>query len=584
MGTQVAAGSTWPEVGERDPDPRAHGRKIQTEISAVLERARTATGKGRGTAIPRAKIVPLLESVLDFIAKCPGGPTGDLHTEATTKDDFEALAAKLAAKLLETVSVQPRVSPTASRTRSYVDALTNSPPQSFPQSALSRMTSTSAAPISSRQAREIRVKTNFNNDNRPRAGHSRTSKEVVNMANEGIAKAALQQGPPGAHPIEMATVQVSGDYLLLAKDAATAERLIKNGPEWVTCLGGNAEVVTPTYGVMVMNIPVSTFNPQEQQQMKQMLVGENFQLLEGYEINHLDWLLKPKPGQATGTMVISFLSKAGANAALAAEVLAWEGGIKRTVRYSRACRVLQCFKCYEYGHTTRNCRNTEKCGHCAQEHLTKDCPAPTGTKTCALCKGNHPAWAQSCKYRQKEMERVEAEKTKVRQQPYYPEDPAISPGISERGSTVSFAAQDQEETMTDAPTPAEAASATLSVSQIASSISSQAVRPRNQNLSSILKKAKTPQRTRATAAAKTQITGITPMQVKKRVFGQAATSSSQEERQCEPGSDAIEIVDPSQHRGSSPPLLPDAPWESVTRRRSGRMSTTRTRETTTTDE
>jgi hypothetical protein len=40
-------------------------------------------------------------------------------------------------------------------------------------------------------------------------------------------------------------------------------------------------------------------------------------------------------------------------------VLAWEGGIKRTVRYSRACGVLQCFKCYECGHTTRRCRNTE---------------------------------------------------------------------------------------------------------------------------------------------------------------------------------------------------------------------------------
>ena len=81
------------------------------------------------------------------------------------------------------------------------------------------------------------------------------------MANEGIEKAGLHQGPPGTRHIEMATVQVSGDYLLLAKDAATAERLIKHGPKWVTYLAGNAEVITPTYGVIAMGIPVDTFNP-----------------------------------------------------------------------------------------------------------------------------------------------------------------------------------------------------------------------------------------------------------------------------------------------------------------------------------
>ncbi|THX18851.1 hypothetical protein D6D17_01816 [Aureobasidium pullulans] len=582
MGTRAAAGSSWPEVGERDPNPRAQGRKIQTEITAVLERARATTGKGKQTAIPRAKIVPLLESMLDYIGKASTGAQGDPHPEITTKTDLDAFAAKI----LAAVSAQPQVSPTASRTRSYVNALTNSPPQSFPQSALSRMTATSAAPISSKQAREIRVKTNFNNDNRPRAGHSRTSKQIVAMANEGIAKAELQQGPTGSHTIEMATVQVSGDYLLLAKDAATAEKPIKNGPKWITCLGGNAEVITPTYGVMVMNIPVSTFNPQEQQQMKQMLIGKNYQLLHGYEINHLDWLLKPKPGQVTGTMVISFLSKAGANAALAAEILAWEGGIKRTVRYSRACRVLQCFKCYEYGHTTRNCRNSEKCGHCAQEHLTKDCPTPNGTKKCTLCKGNHPAWAQSCSYRRKEMERVELEKEKVRQQPYFPEDPVISPGPSERGSTISFASQDREESMEDAPTPAEAAATLPNASQIASSLSSQSSRARNPNLTGILKKSKTPQRARATAAAKTQLTGIsTALQAKKRTFGQAAVNPAGEERQCEPGSDATTIMEPIQRIESSPPPLLEVQWTEVPqRRRSIRANVTRTQETPETNE
>ncbi|KAG9633957.1 hypothetical protein KCU77_g11122, partial [Aureobasidium melanogenum] len=579
MRTQAAAESTWPVVGQKDPNLRAHGRKIQDEISAMMECARGKGKNGKSKGYPQGKVNELFRSMLEFIDKAPGGPGVAMQPEAPTKDDWDAFAAKL----LETVSTQPRVSPTTSRALSYVEALTNSPAQSIPQSALTRMTTSSKSPISTRQAREIKVKTNFNSDNRPRAGHSRTSMEIVNMANEGIEKAGLLQGPPGTKVIEAATVQVSGDYLLFAKDGATAERLIYHGPDWVACLGGNAEVVTPTYGVMVMNIPVTTFNPDEQEQMRHMLIGANYQLLADHKVSHMNWLLKPKNDKATGTMVVSFTTKVGANAALAAGCIAWEGQMKRTIKYSSACRVLQCFKCYQYGHTTRKCRNEEACGHCAREHLTKDCPTPVGDKTCALCKGNHPAWAQSCKYRQKEMERVETEKEKVRLQPFYPEDPVVSPGPSERGSVVSFAAHDQEETMTDAPTPSEAASFASGAIRIASPMGSQNARPRNQALSSILKK--TPQRTRAAAAAKARVTGIiTPLQAKKRTFGSQATSSPQEERQCEPASDAIEVIDPEQIRGSSPPLVPDQQWVRVSDRRSSRTSTSRTQETTTDNE
>jgi hypothetical protein len=76
--------------------------------------------------------------------------------------------------------------------------------------------------------------------------------------------------------IEMTNVQVSGDYILWAKDAATAERLTLNGAQWVTCLGGNAEVVTPAYGVVVRNIPVTTFDPQQQELMKNAFTGQNY--------------------------------------------------------------------------------------------------------------------------------------------------------------------------------------------------------------------------------------------------------------------------------------------------------------------
>ena len=89
MGTQVTAGSSWPEVGQRDPNPRAHGRKIKTEISALMEHARAKQGKGKAKAYPPGKVNELFRSILDFLDKEPAGPAGNLHPEATTKGDLE---------------------------------------------------------------------------------------------------------------------------------------------------------------------------------------------------------------------------------------------------------------------------------------------------------------------------------------------------------------------------------------------------------------------------------------------------------------------------------------------------------------
>lgn len=84
MGTQAAARSSWPEVKERDQNPRANGRKIQAEISAVLDRAHATTEKGRGTAMSEASMVPLLEFMLGCLLK------GGVHSELTNKSDLEA--------------------------------------------------------------------------------------------------------------------------------------------------------------------------------------------------------------------------------------------------------------------------------------------------------------------------------------------------------------------------------------------------------------------------------------------------------------------------------------------------------------
>jgi hypothetical protein len=184
-----------------------------------MECACEKTKTGKDKAYSQKKVNEIFRSILKFVEKAPEGPGEAMHLEAPTKGDLDAFAAKI----LAAVAIETRVSPPTSQAESFVEATSNvSPPQSIPQSVLTRMTTSPATAISLRKYREIRVKRNFNNDNRPRAGHSRTSTEIVKVANAGIERAGLLQGPPGSRTIEMATVQVSGDYLLILSGPSLA--------------------------------------------------------------------------------------------------------------------------------------------------------------------------------------------------------------------------------------------------------------------------------------------------------------------------------------------------------------------------
>ena len=78
--------------------------------------------------------------------------------------------------------------------------------------------------------------------------------------------------------------------------------------------------------------------------------------------------------------------------------------MNRLPLYDRACRVKQCFRCYQYGHIGTQCNTSQTCGHCAENHESKHCKQK-GTEgfipKCTTCKGTHNAWSNACSEPQK---------------------------------------------------------------------------------------------------------------------------------------------------------------------------------------
>lgn len=75
--------------------------------------------------------------------------------------------------------------------------------------------------------------------------------------------------------------------------------------------------------------------------------------------------------------------------------IAWE-----TVDWKDHFFTMRCFKCLGTGHSHKECRNTEKCAKCGENHPTKECGNHgADAEHCHLCKSNHNATDEEAKHK-----------------------------------------------------------------------------------------------------------------------------------------------------------------------------------------
>ena len=48
-------------------------------------------------------------------------------------------------------------------------------------------------------------------------------------------------------------------------------------------------------------------------------------------------------------------------------------------------QIIRCFKCQKFGHISTKYQSGEKCGHCSEDHLFRDCPNKNQESKCANC-------------------------------------------------------------------------------------------------------------------------------------------------------------------------------------------------------
>jgi hypothetical protein len=158
-------------------------------------------------------------------------------------------------------------------------------------------------------------------------------------------------------------------------------------------IGPDVVVRPRAHTVIAFNIPL-TFDPEKQEH-----------LAEFYEANHLDsetiattrWvkpIARRIPEQKSAHLSISFTDASAANRAIADGISI----CNKRVRVEKVKKEpTRCLKCQGWNHHAYECiSRDDKCGNCAENHRTSQCPHPRRTRCISCNVDDHASWSRKC--------------------------------------------------------------------------------------------------------------------------------------------------------------------------------------------
>jgi hypothetical protein len=174
--------------------------------------------------------------------------------------------------------------------------------------------------------------------------------------------------------------------------------------KWLATLGEGARVKIREFAVIAHGIRVNQVQGTQDERIEQVY-KQNPRLQGTVDILRVAFSKRLiQSGCTTRPLIISVAEPEQANSLIDAGLI-WHHELHDCEPFNGDCVVTQCFKCYKYRHVGYNCRNIQRCRHCAAlGHALNDCLGKEDrTKhQCVNCRGKHQSWARECPERKKQ--------------------------------------------------------------------------------------------------------------------------------------------------------------------------------------
>jgi hypothetical protein len=226
-----------------------------------------------------------------------------------------------------------------------------------------------------------------------------TSKEIVDKCQQVIDNIDMEGSKP---KVQAANKLQNGNVKLFCRTPDEAKALKKIN--WNEVLEGLKERV-PKYGIVVHSVPIEAVDVADKQSTMSEIEAAN--LSQNIPIIDVAPLRRNKNYVNTSqyqSIVVYTNNAEAADRCIKANELYIASGRYRAERYTPHLQIIQCYKCYGYGHRAHQCRHEQNCGKCGETHETKSCT--NDRIKCINCGENHLAWAHNCSKRVAESRRL----------------------------------------------------------------------------------------------------------------------------------------------------------------------------------
>jgi hypothetical protein len=138
--------------------------------------------------------------------------------------------------------------------------------------------------------------------------------------------------------------------------------------KWIHHFGPDARHLQRAYQVRVDGVRVKTMStpPEGKREAIATLERDNPQRLRwNGEVTYIGWVAKSRVASKNrSSLLVEFQRPEDANAAIEVGIY-WKGEPLSVVLFDSRVRLIQCFRCQQYGHIGRQCRAPARCSRCA---------------------------------------------------------------------------------------------------------------------------------------------------------------------------------------------------------------------------
>ena len=193
----------------------------------------------------------------------------------------------------------------------------------------------------------------------------------------------------------MSLCKLESEDIALHVMSSKARAVLEKTQTWVKKIASSAHVVRRSFAILAHDVRI-TLNTSNQKMIIKRLIKNNVRLHEDLEMLRIAWLKKIVESEKTHlSLIVKIAIETMMNWLLNVDMLNSYQECSCKL-FEKNCRITQCYRCFDFNHMIRFCKNEERCFKCADKHHIKECVVSMNRRWCANCNDSHELWRHSC--------------------------------------------------------------------------------------------------------------------------------------------------------------------------------------------